>query len=90
MHPVLTDTHPNVFLLVTVPAFPLLNLPCPPLSSACPPPQVTVIFKKLYDEDIVEEPAFKSWAEKVSKKYVDKALSQKIHDKAAPFIEWLA
>lgn len=54
------------------------------------PPQVTVIFKKLYDEDIVEEPAFKSWAEKVSKKYVDKALSQKIHDKAAPFIEWLA
>lgn len=53
-------------------------------------PKVVAMFKKLYDEDVVEEPAFKSWAEKVSKKYVDKALSQKIHDKCAPFIQWLA
>ena len=51
--------------------------------------KIPAIFKKLYDEDVVEEPAFTSWAEKVSKKYVPRDLSQKIHDKAAPFITWL-
>lgn len=29
------------------------------------------------------------WAEKASKKYVSKELSQEIHNKAEPFISWL-
>ena len=29
------------------------------------------------------------WGKKVSKKYVSKALSEKIHEKVKPFITWL-
>ncbi|KAH3853733.1 eukaryotic translation initiation factor 5-like [Dreissena polymorpha] len=52
-------------------------------------PRVPHIFKELYDTDIVEEEVILEWAKKVSKKYVSKAISQEIHDKAAPFIKWL-
>lgn len=53
--------------------------------------KVPHVFKALYDLDIVDEEAFASWGEKVSKKYTkSKEMSQRIHDKAAPFIKWLA
>lgn len=47
------------------------------------------IFNFLYENDVIEESAFLHWAEKVSKKFVKRDLSQKIHDNAKPFIEWL-
>lgn len=53
-------------------------------------PKVPHIFKELYDMDIVEEEVLLDWAKKVSKKYVSKSVAQEIHDKAAPFIKWLA
>ncbi|KAJ2021873.1 eukaryotic translation initiation factor 5 [Coemansia sp. IMI 209128] len=49
-----------------------------------------VIFKALYDEDIIEEEAFLEWGKKPSKKYVDKEVAKKIHKAAEPFIQWLA
>ena len=52
-------------------------------------PKVSLIFKELYDEDVLEEEVLLEWAKKVSKKNVSKELAQKIHDKAAPFIKWL-
>ena len=52
-------------------------------------PKVYLIFKELYDEDVLEEKVLLEWARKVSKKNVSKELAQKIHDKAAPFIKWL-
>ncbi|CAB1335305.1 unnamed protein product [Coregonus sp. 'balchen'] len=52
-------------------------------------PRVPVVFKDLYDADLVEEDVILSWAEKVSKKYVSKELAKEIHAKAAPFIKWL-
>lgn len=52
--------------------------------------RVQHMFIALYELDIVEEEAFTSWAEKVSKKYVSRDLSQKIHEAAAPFLQWLA
>lgn len=48
-----------------------------------------LILKAFYDEDILDEEAILEWAKKVSKKNVPKAVSQEIHDKAAPFIKWL-
>ncbi|GJQ82342.1 putative translation initiation factor [Trypoxylus dichotomus] len=51
--------------------------------------KVPSIFKVLYDLDILTESTFIEWADKVSKKYVSKEVSQEIHDKAAPFIKWL-
>lgn len=51
--------------------------------------RVTHMFNALFELDIVEEMAFVSWAEKVSKKYVSKELSQQIHDAAKPFLTWL-
>ena len=52
-------------------------------------PKVSLIFKELYDEDVLEEEVLLEWAKKVSKKNVSKELAQKIHGKAAPFIKWL-
>ena len=52
-------------------------------------PKVSLIFKELYDEDVLEEEVLLEWAKKVSKKNVSKELAQKIHAKAAPFIKWL-
>ncbi|XP_022908066.1 eukaryotic translation initiation factor 5 [Onthophagus taurus] len=52
-------------------------------------PKVALIFKVLYDLDVLNEATFMEWAEKVSKKYVSKEVSQEIHNKAAPFIKWL-
>ncbi len=51
--------------------------------------KVAAIFKLFYDHDILEEKALLEWASKVSKKYVSKELSEKIHEKAKPFINWL-
>jgi len=47
------------------------------------------ILKQFYDEDILEEASILEWSAKESKKYVGKEMSKKIHDKVAPFIEWL-
>jgi len=52
-------------------------------------PKVAVIFKTLYDEDILDEEVIIEWAKKVSKKYVSKELAEKIHKNAAPFVTWL-
>jgi translation initiation factor 5 len=43
----------------------------------------------LYEEDILEESVLLEWAEKVSKKYVSRELSEEIHKMAQPFIKWL-
>lgn len=51
--------------------------------------KVSVLLKLLYDLDILAEAAIIDWAEKVSKKYVSKEVSQEIHNKAAPFVKWL-
>lgn len=51
--------------------------------------KVAAIFKLFYDNDILEEKALLEWASKVSKKYVSKEFSEKIHEKAKPFINWL-
>ena len=47
------------------------------------------ILKQFYDEDILEEASILEWSAKESKKYVGKEMSKKIHEKVAPFIEWL-
>nr|QIB02612.1 eukaryotic translation initiation factor 5 [Eucryptorrhynchus scrobiculatus] len=52
-------------------------------------PRVPALLKSLYDLDVLQEAAILEWAEKVSKKYVSRDVSQEIHDKAAPFIKWL-
>ncbi|XP_055312830.1 eukaryotic translation initiation factor 5 [Sitodiplosis mosellana] len=51
--------------------------------------KVAGIFKLFYDSDILEEKSILEWSEKVSKKYVTKEMSEKIHEKAKPFIQWL-
>lgn len=51
--------------------------------------KVAGILKLFYDNDILEEKTLIEWAAKVSKKYVSKELSEKIHEKAKPFINWL-
>ena len=51
--------------------------------------QATAIFKAFYDHDIIDEEVILEWGKKVSKKYVSKALSEKIHEKVKPFITWL-
>lgn len=51
--------------------------------------KVAGIFKLFYDTDILEEKTILEWSEKVSKKYVSKEMSEKIHKKADPFIQWL-
>lgn len=51
--------------------------------------KVAGILKLFYDTDILEEKTILEWSEKVSKKYVTKEVSEKIHEKAKPFIQWL-
>lgn len=51
--------------------------------------KVAGILKLFYDTDILEEKTILEWSEKVSKKYVTKEMSEKIHEKAKPFIQWL-
>lgn len=51
--------------------------------------KVAGILKLFYDEDILEEKTIVEWSEKISKKYVTKEVSEKIHDKAKPFVQWL-
>lgn len=51
--------------------------------------KVAGILKLFYDSDILEEKTILEWSEKVSKKYVTKEISEKIHEKAKPFIQWL-
>merc|ERR1719266_495762 len=52
-------------------------------------PKATAIFKAFYDHDIIDEEVILEWGKKVSKKYVSKALSEKIHEKVKPFLTWL-
>merc|ERR1712242_12732 len=52
-------------------------------------PKATAIFKAFYDHDIIDEEVILEWGKKVSKKYVSKELSEKIHEKVKPFITWL-
>lgn len=52
-------------------------------------PKVAHILKMFYDCDYVEEEVILEWDSKVSKKYVKKDVSQKLHDKAKPFTNWL-
>lgn len=51
--------------------------------------QVAGVLKLFYDNDILEEKTLLEWGAKASKKYVSKELSEKIHEKAKPFINWL-
>lgn len=51
--------------------------------------KVAGIWKLFYDADILEEKTILEWSEKISKKYVSKDVSEKIHEKAKPFIQWL-
>jgi translation initiation factor 5 len=52
-------------------------------------PKTALILKAFYDVDILEEDTLLSWGEKVSKKYIERNISRKIHEKAEPFIKWL-
>lgn len=52
-------------------------------------PKTAHILKTFYDQDLVEEEVLLEWGAKVSKKYVAKDISEKIHAKAKPFIDWL-
>jgi translation initiation factor 5 len=47
------------------------------------------ILKLFYDEEILDEDVIIEWSLKESKKYVSKEMSKKIHEKVAPFIQWL-
>merc|ERR1712241_617188 len=42
-----------------------------------------------YDADLIDEEVILEWGKKVSKKYVSKDLSEKIHEKVKPFLTWL-
>lgn len=52
-------------------------------------PKTALILKAFYDEDILEEETLLSWAEKVSKKFIERKIARKIHEKSEPFIKWL-
>jgi len=52
-------------------------------------PKTAHILKAFYDNDLVEEEVILEWSKKVSKKFVKKSVSESIHAKARPFIEWL-
>lgn len=52
-------------------------------------PKVPGILKLFYDLDILSEGVIIDWADKVSKKYVSKEISQEIHKKAEVFVKWL-
>lgn len=53
-------------------------------------PKVPVILKAMYDLDFLEEEVILAWAKKPSKKYVSKETNELIHEKASPFVKWLA
>lgn len=53
-------------------------------------PKVPVILKTMYDLDLLEEEVILTWAKKPSKKYVSKETAELIHEKASPFVKWLA
>jgi len=52
-------------------------------------PKTAHVLKCFYDSDLVEEEVLLEWGAKVSKKYVAKEISEKIHSKAQAFIDWL-
>lgn len=52
--------------------------------------KIPQILKTFYDLDIIEEEVLIDWDKKASKKYVSKEVSKEIHEKASPFIKWLA
>jgi translation initiation factor 5 len=47
------------------------------------------ILKAFYDADILDEEAILEWGAKVHKKHVGKEIAKQIHEKAAPFVDWL-
>ncbi|KAJ1976271.1 Eukaryotic translation initiation factor 5A-1, partial [Dimargaris xerosporica] len=47
------------------------------------------IFITVYNLDLVDEAVFMKWAEKASRRYVDRETSRILRTKAAPFIKWL-
>lgn len=47
------------------------------------------LLQLFYEEDLLEESVLLEWAEKVSKKYVSRDLSEEMHKLAQPFIKWL-
>ncbi|MPC23963.1 Eukaryotic translation initiation factor 5 [Portunus trituberculatus] len=51
--------------------------------------KVPIIFKAMYDHDVIEEEVLLDWGKKVSKKYVSKETAAEIHAKAQPFLKWL-
>jgi len=53
-------------------------------------PRVSKLLLELYEVDILTEEVIIDWAEKgPSKRYVERALSKKIHENAAKVVEWL-
>lgn len=42
-----------------------------------------------YEQDLLEESVLLEWADKVSKKYVSRELSEEMHKLAQPLIKWL-
>ncbi|RKP29751.1 hypothetical protein METBISCDRAFT_17923 [Metschnikowia bicuspidata] len=52
-------------------------------------PAVPKILMKLYDKELLSEDAIVAWGLKVSKKYVSKDVSKKVHKAAKPFVKWL-
>lgn len=51
--------------------------------------KVPMIFKTMYDQDVIEEEVLLDWGKKVSRKYVSKETASEIHAKAQPFLKWL-
>lgn len=47
------------------------------------------VLKCFYDEEILDEEVIIEWSNKVSKKYVSRAVSTEIHEKVSAFIKWL-
>ena len=62
----------------------LIGLTHPELLASTP-----LILKGFYDLNVLPEEAILKWAEKVSKKFVDKKVAKQIHEKAQPFVNWL-
>ncbi|XP_055331993.1 eukaryotic translation initiation factor 5-like [Paramacrobiotus metropolitanus] len=52
-------------------------------------PKAVVLFKELYDRDILEEEVLVDWYDKPTKKYVAKSIAEEIRKKVFPFIKWL-
>ncbi|KAJ3353033.1 hypothetical protein HDU83_007407 [Entophlyctis luteolus] len=51
--------------------------------------RVALVLKAFYDEELLDEDVCLAWADKVSKKYVDKKTAKEIREKAEPFVHWL-